>query len=62
MARGSVPGYPANSWIIKLIRHEGPKSDPMDMPQKRSKLSDADIAIVEQWMKAGAVMPVVLKP
>jgi mono/diheme cytochrome c family protein len=27
------------------------------MPPKRPKLSDADIAVVERWVKAGAVMP-----
>jgi hypothetical protein len=52
-----VPGDPANSLLVKLIRHEGPASDPMPMPQKAAKLSDADIATVEQWVKAGAVMP-----
>ena len=52
-----VPGDPANSLLVKLIRHEGPASDPMPMPQKAPKLSDADIAIVEQWVKAGAIMP-----
>jgi cytochrome c len=52
-----VPGDPANSLLVKLIRHEGPADDPMPMPQKADKLSDADIAIVEQWVKAGAVMP-----
>ena len=59
---GVVPGDTANSWIIKLIRHEGPKDDPMEMPRKGEKLSDSDIAIVEQWVKAGAVMPLVLRP
>ena len=52
-----VPGDPANSLLVKLIRHEGPKDDPMPMPPKRPKLSDADIAIVSQWIAAGAVMP-----
>lgn len=56
---GVVPGDTANSWIIKLIRHEGPKDDPMEMPRKGEKLSDSDIAIVEQWVKAGAIMPVI---
>ncbi len=51
-----VPGDPANSLLIKLIRHEGPANDPMPMPPK-SKLSDADIATVTAWVKAGAVMP-----
>ena len=52
-----VPGDPANSLLIKLIRHEGPADDPMPMPPKKPKMSDDDIAIVEKWVKAGAVMP-----
>lgn len=51
-----VPGDPANSLLIKLIRHEGPADDPMPMPP-HSKISDADIATVTQWVKAGAIMP-----
>lgn len=52
-----VPGDPAKSLLVKLIRHEGPANDPMDMPPKKPKLSDADILLVEQWVRAGAVMP-----
>jgi cytochrome c len=51
-----VPGDPANSMLVKLIRHEGPTDDPKPMPPK-GKLSDADIATITQWIKAGAVMP-----
>jgi mono/diheme cytochrome c family protein len=51
-----VPGHPEQSLLLKLIRHEGPPEDPMPMPPK-SKLSDADIATVTEWIKAGAVMP-----
>ncbi len=51
-----VPGHPEQSLLVKLIRHEGPPNDPMPMPPK-GKLSDADIALVEQWVKAGAIMP-----
>jgi cytochrome c len=51
-----VPGDPGASLLVKLIRHEGPADDPMPMPPKE-KLSDADIATVTQWIKAGAVMP-----
>ena len=51
-----VPGDPANSLLIKLIRHEGPANDPMPMPPK-SKLSDADIATITEWIRSGAVMP-----
>jgi cytochrome c len=52
-----VPGDPANSVLVKLIRHEGPTDDPKPMPPKSPKLSDADIAVIEEWVKAGAVMP-----
>jgi mono/diheme cytochrome c family protein len=52
-----VPGDPANSLLVKLIRHEGPPEDPKPMPSKAPKMSDADIATIEQWVKAGAVMP-----
>jgi len=52
-----VPGDPANSLLVKLIRHEGPVDDPMPMPPHSPKISDGDIAVVEQWIKAGAVMP-----
>jgi cytochrome c len=58
-----VPGDPAKSLLVRLIRHEGPASDPMPMPPKLPKLSDADIATVEQWVRAGAIMPEdVVKP
>ena len=52
-----VPGDPVNSLLVKLIRHEGPASDPMPMPAKAPKMGDAEIATIEQWVKAGAVMP-----
>ncbi len=52
-----VPGDPANSLLIKLIRHEGPTDDPGPMPPNKPMISDEDIALVTQWVKAGAVMP-----
>ena len=52
-----VPGDPEKSLLVKLIRHEGPVDDPMPMPPKKPKMSDAEIAIVTAWVKAGAVMP-----
>lgn len=52
-----VPGDPANSVLVKLIRHEGPADDPKPMPPKSPKISDEDIATIERWIKAGAVMP-----
>jgi cytochrome c len=52
-----IPGDPTNSLLVRLIRHEGPPKDPMPMPPKQPKLSDTDIATVERWVKAGAIMP-----
>jgi mono/diheme cytochrome c family protein len=52
-----VVGHPEQSLLIKLIRHEGPANDPMPMPPKGDKLSDADIATVAAWIQAGAKMP-----
>jgi cytochrome c len=52
-----VPGDSTKSLLVRLIRHEGPANDPMPMPPKLPKLSDADIATVEQWVRAGAIMP-----
>jgi mono/diheme cytochrome c family protein len=51
-----VPGDASKSLLVKLIRHEGPADDPMPMPPK-SKISDADIATITQWIQAGATMP-----
>ena len=51
-----VPSAPEKSLLVALIRHEGPADDPMPMPPK-SKISDADIATVTTWIKAGAIMP-----
>ena len=53
-----VPGDPAKSLLVMLMRHEGPADDPMPMPPApRPKVSDGEIAVVEQWVKAGAMMP-----
>ena len=55
---GLVPEHPEQSWMVKLIRHEGPADDPMNMPPApKPKLSDADIAVITTWIQAGAVMP-----
>lgn len=53
-----IPGDPAKSFLVVLIRHARGGDDPMPMPPSpRPKLSDADIATVERWIRAGAVMP-----
>ena len=50
-----VPGDPAKSLLVSLIRHEGKVSEPM--PPNRPRISDADIGTIEEWIKAGAIMP-----
>lgn len=53
-----VPGDPERSLLVRLMRRQGPAGDPMPMPPPpRPKISDADIATVERWVRAGAVMP-----
>lgn len=52
-----VPGDPDHSLLVRLIRHEGPADDPMEMPPHKPKLADSDIATVALWIKAGAAMP-----
>ncbi|HTH53481.1 MAG TPA: c-type cytochrome domain-containing protein [Edaphobacter sp.] len=49
-----LPGDPAKSLLVKGIRHEPPAKP---MPSKGRRLSDADIATIERWIRAGAVMP-----
>jgi len=49
-----VPGDPDKSRLISLIRQVGKPHMP---PSPRAKLSDDDIATIEHWIKAGAVMP-----
>lgn len=51
-----IPGHPESSLLITLIRHEQTSDPPGPMPPK-SKLSDAEIAAVTAWIKAGAAMP-----
>lgn len=51
-----VAGHPEQSLLVALIRHQGPAAHPMPMPPK-DKLSDADVATIEKWIRAGALMP-----
>jgi Protein of unknown function (DUF1553)/Protein of unknown function (DUF1549)/Planctomycete cytochrome C len=48
-----VPGDAARSRLIEAVRYT---NDDLKMPPK-GKLADADIAILENWVKAGAVWP-----
>ncbi|WP_160115114.1 c-type cytochrome domain-containing protein [Bryocella elongata] len=51
-----VPGHPESSLLITLIRHEQKSDPPGPMPPK-SKLTEAEIAAVTAWIRAGAKMP-----
>lgn len=53
-----IAGQPDSSFLVRLIKHEGPADDPMPMPPPpRPKLSDAEIAAIEAWIKGGALTP-----
>jgi len=47
-----VPGDPEKSLMIKLVRHEGPKDDPMPMPNRRGKLPEQEIRDLERSLGA----------
>jgi hypothetical protein len=47
-----VPGKPAESLIVKAVRHEGD----LKMPPK-AKLTDHEIAVLVRWIESGAVWP-----
>lgn len=51
-----IAGDPEHSKLLTSMRHEGTSEKPMP-PPPRSKLSDADIAVVARWIKEGALMP-----
>ena len=57
-----VPGKPAESLLIKSVRHEVARPE-QAMPPKE-KLADGDIAALEKWIADGAVWPAdaMLKP
>jgi cytochrome c len=53
-----VPGDPAKSILLILIRQQDTIDDlPFMPPDPNPKLSDDDIGTVEQWIKGGAKMP-----
>jgi mono/diheme cytochrome c family protein len=49
-----VPGNPEKSLLIKAVRYA---SDDLQMPPKNKKLSDEQIADLEEWVKLGAPDP-----
>ncbi len=54
-----VPGNPKNSFLIKAIRHEEPD---YEMPPRGKKLTDAEIALIEDWIREDAETPERLGP
>jgi hypothetical protein len=48
-----VPGQPAKSLIVQAVRHE---HETLAMPPK-GKLPAAEIAILEEWVRRGAIFP-----
>lgn len=53
-----VPGKPDESLLIKAVRH---RDNDLKMPPEK-KLSDAHIALLEEWVKRGAPDPRILDP
>ena len=49
-----VPGDPAKSLLIKAVHYTDPD---LQMPPKGEKLSDVEIAALEQWVRMGAPDP-----
>ncbi len=52
----AVPGQPEASLLIKAVKHLGPK-----MPMG-DKLPDAEIAVLEEWIRSGMTWPAGGKP
>ena len=49
-----VPGKPEKSYLIEVIKHLDPD---MKMPLDEDKMPAKEIAVLEQWVKEGAVVP-----
>jgi mono/diheme cytochrome c family protein len=52
-----VPGHPEDSMLVRLITHNVKPDDPKPMPINGAPLKPEEIAIITQWIKAGAIMP-----
>lgn len=49
-----VPGKPAESFLVKAIRHDEPD---YEMPPRGAPLGKAEIALIETWIEQGAQVP-----
>ncbi|MBT3637426.1 MAG: DUF1553 domain-containing protein [Opitutae bacterium] len=52
--RALVPGNPAKSFLLELIKSKDPEER---MPPKGDPMFDDEIALLEEWIKEGAVWP-----
>lgn len=54
-----IVGKPEESFLIKAIKHDEPD---YEMPPKGEKLTEAEIALIEDWIRVGARTPERLGP
>lgn len=51
-----VLGRPEDSLLLRVINPKLPEDDPMRMPPKGERLTDAQVAAIRKWVADGAVM------
>ena len=51
-----IPGRPEDSLLIKVIGPNLSPDDPMRMPPKGTRLTEAQVATLRKWVADGAVM------
>ena len=51
-----IPGRPEDSLLIRVIGPRLPEGDPMRMPPKGERLTDAEVAAIRRWVVEGVVM------
>ena len=51
-----VLGRPEDSLLVRVINPKLPEDDPMRMPPKGERLTDAQVAAIRKWVADGAVM------
>ncbi|WP_419804972.1 c-type cytochrome domain-containing protein [Terriglobus sp.] len=51
-----VLGRPEDSLLVRVINPKLPEDDPMRMPPKGDRLTDAQVAAIRKWVADGVVM------
>lgn len=51
-----IPGRPEDSPLVRAINPQLPEDDPMRMPPKGTRLTDAQVAAIRKWVADGAIM------